>query len=102
MIFIGTAFSGYAFSFTHESSTSASPTSRSGASIHMMSKWEGCDPGIINQKTPSTVLLTPQGHFHSVGFTARNFYHDLTPDEATKWLYFDQFKMCLYQSPVCR
>jgi len=100
----GTAFSGYAFSFTHESSTSSSPTSRSGfsgsGSIHMMGKWEGSDPGIINQKTPSTLLLTPQGQFHSFGFTARNFYHDLTSDEARNWLFFDKFKMCLYESSV--
>ena len=66
----------------------------------MMGKWEGCDPGIINQKTPTTLLLTPQGQFHSFGFTARNFYHDLAEDEARKWLYFDKFKMSLYQSPV--
>ena len=101
---VGTAFSGYAFSFTHESATSSSPSSRSsfngGSSIHMMGKWEGSDPGIINQKTPSTLLLTPQGQFHSFGFTARNFYHDLTSDEARDWLYFDKFKMALYRSAV--
>jgi len=66
----------------------------------MMGKWEGSDPGIINQKTPSTLLLTPQGEFHSFGFTARNFYHDLTVDQARDWLYFDKFKMCLYGSKV--
>ena len=99
----GTAFSGYAFSFTHETSSS-SPTRQGfnggGSSIHMMGKWEGSDAGIINQKTPSTLLLTPEGQFHSFGFTARNFYHDLTEQEARKWLYFDKFKMCLYESPV--
>ena len=66
----------------------------------MMGKWEGSDPGIINQKTPSTLLLTPQGQFHSFGFTARNFYHDLSADDAQNWLYFDKFKMSLYQSSV--
>jgi len=71
----GTAFSGYAFSFTHEtttsSSSSSSPTTQRGnASIHMMGKWEGCDPGIINQKTPTTLLLTPQGQ---VGSKAMGF-----------------------------
>jgi len=66
----------------------------------MMGKWEGADPGVVNQKTPSTLLLTPEGEFHSFGFTARNFYHDLTPEEADQWLYFDKFKMALYHSPV--
>jgi len=66
----------------------------------MMGKWDGSDPGIINQKTPSTILLTPRGEFHSFGFTARNFYNDLSNDDARKWLYFDKFKMRLYELSV--
>lgn len=42
-------FSGYAFSFVHRPDT-----------IHMMRRWAGGDPGINNQKTPTTILLTPQ------------------------------------------
>ena len=57
----GTTFSGYAFSFTRD------PTS-----IHMMRKWEGGDPGVINQKTPTCLLCDPDGKFHSFGFTARS------------------------------
>lgn len=53
----GTTFSGYAFSFTQEPN-----------SIHMMRKWEGGDPGLINQKTPTALLLEPDGTFHSFGF----------------------------------
>jgi len=106
--FAGTAFSGYAFSFTHESAASSSPSSRSssgysgsgGGSVHMMGKWDGSDPGIIQQKTPSTILLTPDAQFHSFGFAARNFYHDLSTDDAHTWLYFDKFKMRLYQLAV--
>jgi hypothetical protein len=90
----GTAFSGYAFCFTSEM------TSERGPSIHMMGKWEGGDPGLVNQKTPSSLLLTADGQLHSFGFTARNFYHDLNPDDADHWLYFDKFKMALYNSPV--
>jgi hypothetical protein len=61
-----------------------------------MRKWEDGDPGAIDQKTPTTLLLTPEGEFHSFGFTARNFYHDLSPGEARRWLYFEKFKMALH------
>ena len=85
----GTTFSGYAFSFT-----------RDPESIHMMRKWEGGDPGVINQKTPTCLLLTPEGEFYAFGFTARDFYHDLEPGESKKWLYFEKFKMTLHYSQV--
>ncbi|CAH1784619.1 unnamed protein product [Owenia fusiformis] len=81
----GTTYSGYAFSFT-----------RDPESIHMMRKWEGGDPGVINQKTPTSLLLDPQGKFHSFGFSARDFFHDLDPGEARKWMYFEKFKMALH------
>ena len=86
----GTTFSGYAFAFTRDSS-----------SIHMMRRWEGGDPGVTNQKTPTTLLLKPDGTFHSFGFGARDFYHDLDSHDAKKWLYFDKFKMTLHASEVC-
>lgn len=85
----GTTMSGYAFSFVRDPS-----------SIHMMRKWEGGDPGVINQKTPTTLLLSPDGDFHSFGFTARDFYHDLDNKEAKRWLYFEKFKMALHYNAV--
>lgn len=81
----GTTYSGYAFSFTHDPDN-----------IHMMRKWEGGDPGIITQKTPTILLMTAEGDFHSFGYTARDFYHDMDPQEARKWLYFEKFKMTLH------
>ncbi|ESO03024.1 hypothetical protein HELRODRAFT_80861 [Helobdella robusta] len=87
----GTAFSGYAFSFLNDATKH----------IHMMGKWENGDPGVINQKTPSTLLLKPDGTFHSFGFTARNCYQDLSPEEAMEWMLFDNFKMSLYKSNNC-
>ncbi|ESN91198.1 hypothetical protein HELRODRAFT_90361 [Helobdella robusta] len=81
----GTTFSGYAFSFTKDVD-----------SIHVMRKWEGGDPGVTNQKTPTILLLTPEKNFHSFGFTARDFYHDLSQKEAKRWLYFEKFKMALH------
>ena len=85
----GTTFSGYAFSFTRDAN-----------SIHMMRRWEGGDPGVSNQKTPTSLLLKPDGTFHSFGFGARDFYHDLDSNDSKKWLYFDKFKMTLHGSEV--
>ena len=87
----GTTFSGYAFSFSRDIS-----------SIHVMRKWQDGDPGVVNMKTPTVLLLTPEGKFHSFGFTAKDFYHNLNPKEATKWLYFEKFKMALHYNAVSR
>ena len=85
----GTTYSGYAFSFTRDPDA-----------IHMMRKWEGGDAGLINQKTPTTLLMDPSGKFHSFGFTARDFFHDLDPQESKKWMYFEKFKMTLHYNAV--
>ncbi|CAL8241685.1 unnamed protein product [Merluccius merluccius] len=83
----GTTSSGYAFSFTQDPEA-----------IHMMKRWEGGDPGVANQKSPTCLLLTPELRFHSFGFSARDSYHDLDPDEAQHWLYFDKFKMKIHSA----
>uniref|UniRef100_A0A8C8B4R7 Heat shock protein family A (Hsp70) member 12B n=1 Tax=Otus sunia TaxID=257818 RepID=A0A8C8B4R7_9STRI len=83
----GTTSSGYAFSFASDPEA-----------IHMMRKWEGGDPGVANQKTPTSLLLTPEGIFHSFGYTARDYYHDLDPEEARDWLYFEKFKMKIHST----
>ncbi|KAG9344618.1 hypothetical protein JZ751_011290 [Albula glossodonta] len=59
-------------------------------------RWEGGDPGVSNQKTPTTILLTPDRKFHSFGYAARDFYHDLDPTESKHWLYLEKFKMKLH------
>ena len=87
----GTTYSGYAFSFVRDPD-----------SIHMMRKWEGGDPGVSNQKTPTTLLLKPNGEFHSFGFGARDHYHDLEEIEAKKWCYFEKFKMSLHSCQVSK
>ncbi|EPY82157.1 HSPA12B-like protein [Camelus ferus] len=81
----GTTSSGYAYSFAKEPEC-----------IHVMRRWEGGDPGVSNQKTPTTILLTPERKFHSFGYAARDFYHDLDPSEAKQWLYLEKFKMKLH------
>ena len=92
----GTTFSGYAFSFVPSDPRDASTA----APVHMMRRWEGGDPGVVNQKTLTALLLTPEGQFEAFGFTARNLYHDLDPADAQRWMYFDKFKMDLHNNPV--
>ena len=58
--------------------------------------FSGDDPGLSNQKTPTILLLNPSQQFHSFGFSARDFYHDLDHNEARRWYYFDKFKMILH------
>ena len=60
----------------------------------------GDDPGLSNQKTPTILLLNPNQQFHSFGFSARDFYHDLDHNEARRWYYFDKFKMILHHCKV--
>jgi len=84
----GTALSGYAFAFVRDPCRA----------IHMMRRWDGGDPGVVNQKTPTTLLLDPVGRFHSFGYTARDFYHDLDENEARQWMFFDKFKMTLHHN----
>lgn len=55
---------------------------------------------MANQKTPTSLLLTPEGVFHSFGYTARDYYHDLDPEEARDWLYFEKFKMKIHSTSV--
>eukprot|EP00117_Sycon_ciliatum_P037973 scpid44333/ scgid28299/ Heat shock 70 kDa protein 12A len=83
----GTTYSGYAFSFTRDPD-----------SIHVMRRWEGGDPGVNNQKLPTSVLMDPSGKFLSFGYSARDDYHDLDPADAKKYLYFEKFKMSLHSS----
>ncbi|CAB3366031.1 Hypothetical predicted protein [Cloeon dipterum] len=84
---LGTTHSGYAYSVCREP----------GRQVHFMRRWEGADSGLVNHKTPTALLLTPTGAFHSFGSTARDFYHDLPQTEARKWQYFERFKMCLHR-----
>lgn len=55
---------------------------------------------MAHQKTPTCLLLTPEGTFHSFGYTARDYYHDLDPEEARDWLYFEKFKMKIHSATV--
>jgi len=66
-----------------------------------MRRHESGEPGIFDQKIPTTILLTPDGKFHSFGYAARDFYNDISETEASQWMYFDRFKMMLHDPGVC-
>ncbi len=54
----------------------------------------------VNNKMPTSLLLDPDGNFHSFGFQAVSFYNDLDVDESKKWNLFEKFKMNLHNSNV--
>ncbi|XP_052103177.1 uncharacterized protein LOC127736659 [Mytilus californianus] len=59
------------------------------------------DKNVFSYKTPTVLLLNPEGHFHSFGATAEDHYVTLAEnDEANSWYYFDRFKMQLYSAKV--
>lgn len=59
-----------------------------------------CDTIVDGQKIPTALLLSPDFNFHSFGTAARDYFHDMHPEEAHKWYYFDKFKMFLYNKDV--
>ncbi|XP_052795789.1 heat shock 70 kDa protein 12A-like [Mya arenaria] len=77
----GTTYSGYAFSFAH------SP---------LEIKANYWPDGSI--KTPTVILLDPDGRFHSFGKEAMDKYSSLLhAKEHKQWFYFDRIKMVLYE-----
>ncbi|XP_063413669.1 heat shock 70 kDa protein 12A-like [Mytilus trossulus] len=57
------------------------------------------DKNVFSYKTPTVLLLNPEGQFHSFGAAAEDHYVTLAEsDEANSWYYFDRFKMQLYSA----
>ena len=85
----GTTFSGYAFSM------------RSNKNDIVMNKNWGADVGFRSYKTPTSILLRPDGSTHSFGFQAENEFTDLDEDERKEgYLLFQRFKMELFSHKV--
>ncbi|KAK6168423.1 hypothetical protein SNE40_020960 [Patella caerulea] len=82
----GTTFSGYAYSFASNKET-----------IHVNKNW-GQTQGFLLHKTPTCLLLKPDGQFEAFGFEAVSRYNDLPEEEACNYYYFDRFKMKLYDN----
>lgn len=84
----GTTFSGYAYSFTDECDK-----------IYTNKNW-GQTQGFLLHKTPTCLLLRPDGQFEAFGFEAVSKYNDLTEEEADEYFHFDRFKMKLFDNKV--
>ncbi|KAL8562197.1 hypothetical protein ACOMHN_005182 [Nucella lapillus] len=82
----GTTFSGYAYSFASKREA-----------IHVNKNW-GQTQGFLLHKTPTCLLLKPDGQFEAFGFEATSLYNDLSEEEAADYYYFDRFKMKLYDN----
>ncbi|XP_050545899.1 heat shock 70 kDa protein 12A-like isoform X3 [Daktulosphaira vitifoliae] len=86
---LGTTYSGYAYSFKRF------------RDVNIMKKPKNESELIDDrQKIPTVLLLTPDFKFHSFGTPARDYFHDMHPDDAQKWYYFDKFKMFLCNKDV--
>ena len=86
----GTTYSGFAFAFNHNEGEGG---------IHMNRKW-GYDQGTATLKTPTSLLLRPDGEFDSFGYEAEEKYANFFNGEDREYLYFKHFKMALHKSEV--
>lgn len=86
----GTTFSGYAFSFNGDP-----------LKIVTNQSWVAGSEQLISLKTPTCLLVDPEGNFHSFGFEAENKYAFLADDgEHIGWRFFRRFKMLLHNNKV--
>ncbi|KAL4221970.1 hypothetical protein ACF0H5_018018 [Mactra antiquata] len=87
----GTSFSGYAFSYCDNPDK-----------IYTK-KWMGEGMTDYTDKAPTTVLLYPDGKFHSFGYEAEDEYALLVDGEVFHdWYFFRNFKMKLYSNKDLR
>ena len=85
----GTTYSGYAYAFMKDPSN-----------IHLMNQRSMRARRGYGTQQPTALLLNERGEFHSFGYAAQEYYHDLDEREAAKWLYFEKFKMELHSRQV--
>ncbi|XP_060596203.1 heat shock 70 kDa protein 12B-like [Ruditapes philippinarum] len=84
----GTTYSGYAFSFRDDP-----------LKIQTNQKWIAGSDQLISLKTPTCVLLDPNGQFDSFGYEAENHFATLVEDkEHQGWRLFRRFKMILHNN----
>lgn len=90
---IGTAYSGYAFAFVHDHVYDVTDPER----IHV-NTWEFDGGSRSFYKTPTCLLLNPDGTMHSFGREAIAKYNTLVDENQHHgWYFFTQFKMTLHQ-----
>ncbi|KAK3090679.1 hypothetical protein FSP39_013656 [Pinctada imbricata] len=85
----GTTYSGYAFSTKGDFEND--PTK-----IYANEDWPAGNVG-FSRKTPTVLLLNPDGKFEAFGFEAEEMYNQLAVEkEHEEWYYFRRFKMKLH------
>ncbi|KAM9343935.1 uncharacterized protein KZ484_016320 [Pholidichthys leucotaenia] len=85
----GTAYSGHAFSIT-----------ASGTEIDPQVKRWGKEHGLDTPKTPTCILFNEREEFLKFGYEARMAYINMKGAEGQKNLYFENFKMALYDKEL--
>ena len=65
-----------------------------------MNRAWGHDQGTATLKTPTSLLLHPDGSFDSFGYEAEEKYANFLDGEDRDYLYFKHFKMTLHKSEV--
>ena len=65
-----------------------------------MNRAWGHDQGTATLKTPTSLLLHPDGSFDSFGYEAEEKYANFLDGEDRDYLYFKHFKMALHKSEV--
>lgn len=85
----GTTYSGYAYAFTRDPDN-----------VHLMNQRMVSHRSGYGVQQPTVLLLNEKGEFHSFGYNAQEFFHDLDEEESGKWLYFEKFKMALHSREV--
>ncbi|XP_052780249.1 heat shock 70 kDa protein 12B-like [Mya arenaria] len=85
----GTTYSGYAFSFINDP-----------LKVQTNQTWYSGGAGkLISLKTPTSVLLNPEGEFDSFGFQAEDSYASKAEDDEHEgWRLFRRFKMVLHNN----
>ncbi|XP_052780254.1 heat shock 70 kDa protein 12B-like [Mya arenaria] len=85
----GTTYSGYAFSFQNDP-----------LKVQTNGTWYSGGAGnLISLKTPTSVLLNPDGEFDSFGFQAEDRYANKAEDDKQHgWRLFRRFKMVLHNN----
>lgn len=91
---LGTAASGYCFSFRNEYQTNPLQISTN--------IWIAATTVLRSSKTPTCILFDPKKEFVAFGYEAQNEYSALVSEQGnwTEWYYFENFKMSLYENKV--
>lgn len=95
----GTTYSGYAYIFRDELNKTKDFSEKCNV---IYKQWQsGSDAGICSRKTPTCLLLNPEGKFDSFGYPAEGKYYNLMNDDAHHgWKFFKRFKMILLNEKV--